>query len=211
MNYKANLLTRNLRTNYVLIDFESVQPKQLAALEHDHFKVMLFVGAHQAKLPYEIAAAIQRLGTRVEYIKISGHGPNALDFHIAFYIGEIASTNPTAYFHIISKDTGFDPLIQHLRARKIFAARSKDVAEIPLVKAASSKSPEERLGIVVAKLRQLKASKPRTIKTLKSTIASLFQKQLSDGQVTAVLDALHSSGLVAMTDKNVTYALPQNE
>ncbi len=208
MNQKT---THNLRTNYVLIDFENVQPKQLSALEQDHFKIMLFVGAHQAKLPYEIAAAIQRLGPKVEYIKISGDGPNALDFHIAFYIGEIASTNPNSYFHIISKDTGFEPLIQHLRARKIFAARSKDISEIPLVKATSSKSPEERLGIVVARLRKLKASKPRTIKTLKSTIASLFQKQLSDGQVTAVFDALHANGLVAITDKKITYALPQNE
>jgi septum formation topological specificity factor MinE len=197
-----------LRTNYVLIDFESVQPEQLAALDQDHFKVMLFVGAHQAKLPYEIAAAIQRLGAKVKYIKISGNGPNALDFHIAFYIGEIASADPTAYFHIISKDKGFDPLIQHLKARKILAARAKDISEIPLVKAANSKSPEQRLEIVVAKLRQLKASKPRTVKTLKSTIASLFQKQLSDGEVTAVLDALHSSGMVAITDEKVTYALP---
>lgn len=208
MNYKANLLTRNLRTNYVLIDFESVQPKQLAALDQDHFKVMLFVGAHQAKLPYEIAAATQRLGAKVEYIKISGHGPNALDFHIAFYIGEIASTNPTAYFHIISKDKGFDPLIKHLKARKIFAARSKDISEIPLLKASSAKSLEERLGIVIAKLRQLKASKPRAIKTLKSTIVSLFPKQLSDGQVNEVLDALKSRGLVAITDERVTYTLP---
>jgi hypothetical protein len=46
---------------------------------------------------------------------------------------------------------------------------------------------------------------------LKSTIASLFQKQLSDGQVTAVFDALHANGLVAITDKKITYALPQNE
>jgi hypothetical protein len=191
-----------------LIDFESVQPKQLAALDHDHFKVMLFVGAHQAKLPYEIAAAIQRLGTKVEYVKISGSGPNALDFHIAFYIGEIASADPTAYFHIISKDKGFDPFIRHLRARKIFAARAKDISEIPLVKAANSKSPEQRLEIVVTRLRQLKAAKPRTVKTLKSTIASLFQKQLSDREVTAVLDALHSRGLVAITDEKVTYALP---
>lgn len=208
MNNKTHLLTPNFRTNYVLIDFESVQPKQLAVLKQDHFKVMLFVGAHQAKLPYEMAAALQQLGAKVEYIKISGNGPNALDFHIAFYIGEIASTNPAAYFHIISKDKGFDPLIQHLKTRKIFAARAKDISEIPLVKAANSKSAEQRLENVVAKLRQLKASKPRTIKKLKSTIASVFQKQLSEGEVTAVLDALHSRGLVAITDQKITYVLP---
>lgn len=61
-----------LRTNYVLIDFENVQPAQLAALDQDHFKVMLFVGAHQAKLPYEVAAAIQRLGSRLNTSRSQG-------------------------------------------------------------------------------------------------------------------------------------------
>jgi hypothetical protein len=191
-----------------LIDFESVQPEQLASLDLEHFKVMLFVGAHQTKLPYSLAAAIQGLGARAEYIKISGNGPNALDFHIAYYIGQIASADPRAYFHIISKDKGFDPLIQHLKAKNIFAARAKDISEIPLVKATNSKSPEQRVEIVLAKLGQLKAAKPRTVKTLSSTIGSWFQKQLSDSEIAEVLDALQSKGVVTITDKKLTYALP---
>jgi hypothetical protein len=191
-----------------LIDFESVQPEQLASLDLEHFKVMLFVGAHQTKLPYSLAAAIQGLGARAEYIKISGTGPNALDFHIAYYIGQIASADPRAYFHIISKDKGFDPLIQHLKAKNIFAARAKDISEIPLVKATNSKSPEQRVEIVLAKLGQLKAAKPRTVKTLSSTIGSWFQKQLSDSEIAEVLDALQSKGVVTITDKKLTYALP---
>ena len=34
-----------LRTNYVLIDFESVQPTSLATLEQDPYRVVVFVGA----------------------------------------------------------------------------------------------------------------------------------------------------------------------
>ena len=49
----------NLRTNIVLIDFESVQPETLAALERDQFKVIVFVGASQAKVPFEVATALQ--------------------------------------------------------------------------------------------------------------------------------------------------------
>ena len=80
MNHKSNLLTRNLRTNYVLIDFESVQPESLAALEHDHFKVLVFVGATQTKVSFKLASEMQRMGDKAEYIKIAGSGPNALDF-----------------------------------------------------------------------------------------------------------------------------------
>ena len=93
-----------MRTNYVLIDFESVQTTSLELLTHDHFKVIVFVGVKQDKLPFEVAESLQQLGSRAEYIKISGRGPNALDFHIAFYIGRLVAEEPSAYFHVISKD-----------------------------------------------------------------------------------------------------------
>jgi len=123
-----------MRMNYVMIDFENVQPESLAILQQDHFKVMLFVGANQTNIPFPVADAMQTLCGRAEYVKITGNGKNALDFHIAYYIGQFAAKDPTAYFHIISKDTGFDPLIAHLKTKKIYAARESDIGEIPLIK-----------------------------------------------------------------------------
>jgi hypothetical protein len=164
-----------MRINYVLIDYENVQPSSLAGLEAEHFRVIVFVGASQSKLTFDTAAAVQKLGARAEYIKIAGSGSNALDFQIAFHMGRIAAEDPTAFFHIISKDTGFDPLILHMKERKVFASRSKDVADIPLLKAANSKSTPEKMDVVVANLQQRGASRPRTVKTLTSTISSLFQ------------------------------------
>ena len=76
-----------MRTNYVLIDYENVQPTSLAGLDAEHFRVLVFVGASQNKLTFDTAAAVQKLGARAEYIKIAGNGSNALDFHIAFHIG----------------------------------------------------------------------------------------------------------------------------
>lgn len=96
-----------MRTNYVLIDYENVQPKSLAALKADPcFKVHLFVGASQAKVAFEVAEAMQALGEHARYIKIAGNGSNALDFHIAYYIGQLSSQDANAFFHIISKDAG---------------------------------------------------------------------------------------------------------
>lgn len=116
----ANNTEGTLKNNYVLIDYENVQPKDLAILNGHPFKVIVFVGANQEKIPFSVASALQALGSNAEYVKICGNGSNALDFHIAFYIGEIAAKDPEAYFHIVSKDTGFDPLIKHLKERKIF-------------------------------------------------------------------------------------------
>lgn len=197
-----------MRTHYVLIDYENVQPDSLAGLDAEHFRVLVFVGASQNKLAFDTAAAVQKLGTRAEYVKIAGNGSNALDFHIAFHIGHLSNQDPTAFFHIISKDTGFDPLIQHLKERKLFASRSKDVSDIPLLKAANSKTLAEKIDLVVANIQQRGTSKPRTLKTLTSTVNSLFQKQLSDEELVSLVQGLQSKGFITVTDTKVTYALP---
>jgi len=197
-----------LRTNYVLIDHENVQIEALPGLDAEHFKVLIFVGANQNKLAYEIVAPVQKMGTRAEYVKISGNGSNALDFHIAFYIGQLATQDPKAYFHIISKDKGFDPLIQHLRSKKISIARSSSIADIPLLKASNAKTATEKIEVIVGNLKQRGSAKPRTIKTLSSTISSLFQKQLADEELTSLLAELQGKGWILTTENKVSYALP---
>ena len=198
-----------MRINYVLIDLENVQPASLAGLDAEFFKVLIFVGASQTKISFELASVAQRLGERATYIKISGNGSNALDFHIAYYIGKLAQQDPTAYFHIISKDTGFDPLVQHLKSQKIGVTRSKDIGDIPLFKAANSKTLQEKAGVVIANLKQRGASKPRTVKTLSSTILSLFQKQLPGEELTLLLAELQAAGAITITENKVSYALPE--
>lgn len=171
----------------------------------DHFKVIVFVGANQTKLPFEVAKSLQNLGSRAEYIKLSGHGSNALDFHIAYYIGRLAAIEPSAYFHVISKDRGFDPLIQHLRSKKILAGRVRTIADIPVVKASTAKSPHERIAVILAKLQQLKAAKPRTVKTLSSTIASLFQNRVSEEEIALLVQGLANQGYLDVVGTKVTY------
>jgi hypothetical protein len=197
-----------VRTNYVLIDYESVQPASIAVLEQECFKVMIFVGEKQAKVSFEVAASLQRLGAKATYVKMAGSGPNALDFHIAFYIGQLSAAEPDAYFHIISKDTGFDPLIAHLKSKKIFAARSKDVSEIPMVKTSNAKTPTDRLATVLANLRHRGASKPRTVKTLSSTINALFKRSLSEAELASLLESLKQQGVISISGARVSYALP---
>lgn len=200
-----------MRNNIVLIDFENVQPEALELLAQDHFRVLVFVGANQKKISFEVAASLQKLGTKAEYIKISGTGSNALDFHIAYYIGQIAAEDSSAYFHIVSKDGGFDPLIQHLKTKKILAGRVKSVGEIPLVKAGATKTLAERLQFVVDKLSLPKATKPRTVKTLTSAVGSFFQKQLSEEEVAEVIEALVKRGFISIAETKVSYTTLSGE
>jgi hypothetical protein len=74
-------------TNYILIDLENVQPKNLNILLDLPFRIYVFVGENQTKIPFDLAATMQSFGENAKYIKISGNGKNALDFHLAYYLG----------------------------------------------------------------------------------------------------------------------------
>jgi len=88
---RAEPIAGQLKTSIILIDFENVQPKDLTSLRGRPFKTKVFCGANQTKIPFALAAELQPLGPDAEYIRIQGTGRNALDFHIAYYIGRLAA------------------------------------------------------------------------------------------------------------------------
>jgi hypothetical protein len=197
-----------MRTNFILVDFENVQPKDIGLLKGGPFKVKVFLGPNQSRVPVTLATALQTLGDNAEYVCLETAGNNAVDFHIAYYIGVLSAEEPTAYFHIISKDSGFDPLIKHLKGRKIFARRSACIAEIPYFKPALPPGAEAQVELVVADLIRRKASKPRTKKSLMSTLHALFNKELSEQQLSQLFAALCTRGVVRVDGTKVSYDLP---
>ncbi|MDP0563177.1 MAG: PIN domain-containing protein [Candidatus Endonucleobacter sp. (ex Gigantidas childressi)] len=195
-------------TNYVLIDYENVQPKNFEILENHPFKVFVFVGANQVKVPFDLAVAMQALGKNAKYIKISGNGPNALDFHIAYYIGELATEDPKGYFHIISKDTGFDPLIKHLKSRNIRVLREKDLAEIPVLRISNATNRDEKITAIIKNLSGRGQSIPRKVKTLTNTINSLFTDKLEEKELLSIVKKLQEQKYIVVSENNVSYKLP---
>lgn len=197
-----------MRTNFVLVDFENVQPKDIGLLKDGPFKVKIFLGPNQAKIPVVLALSLQYLGSNAEYVVLETAGSNALDFHIAYYVGVLSAEDPSAYFHIISKDSGFDPLIKHLKGKKVFAQRSACISDIPFFKPALPVAPNSQIEIVVADLVRRKASKPRTQKTLLSTLHALFKKELSEQQLAQLFASLCNHGIVKIDGAKVPYTLP---
>lgn len=195
--------------NYILIDFENVHPKNLELVTKHPFKVFVFVGANQSKVPFDLADSMQLLGNDAKYIKIAGNGQNALDFHIAFYIGELAGKHPDAHFHIISKDKGFDPLIKYLKEkRKIKVMRETDLAEIPLLRVPVSTSNDEKIAAIVKNLGGRGQSRPRKVRTLENTINTLFTRKLEKNELSALIKELQKRKLIIVNQGNVSYKLP---
>lgn len=124
-----------MRTNYVLIDYENLPVKSLELFQEPHFRLRVFLGPKNSKLPTELVVAMQRMGERGDYVVLETSSPNALDFHIAYYLGRLALEEPTSFFHIISADKGFDPLLKHLKGKGIFAVRSESIEAMPCFKA----------------------------------------------------------------------------
>ena len=178
-------------------------------LDREHFKLVVFVGANQTKLRYDTAETVHRMGSRARYIKISGNGPNALDFHIAFYIGQLAAEEPDAYFHIISKDTGFDPLVAHLKTKRILASRWDSLDSVPLLKSVTAQSVEDRLSSILANLKQRGPAKPRTMKTLSTTLNALFRNELSELEISSLIDDMKSRGWISLQGVKISYALAE--
>ena len=197
-----------MKTNYIMIDMENVVPDNLELLDQDWVKVLLFVGKNQTKLPISIVKAVQRLGSRAQYVQMSGTGHNALDFHIAFYIGRIAATDKDAYFHIISNDTGFDPLIAHLKQEHVLADRVTKIEEIPaLIQLRIVSKPfSERISFAKERLQKPNAPRPRTRKTLTSHIAAMFLKALSDADISNIIDELFNDGCIRENGKRLIYS-----
>src|SRR6266513_131871 len=112
----------------LLVDYENIGKVDLGAVPAG-VRVPFFFGASQKSVPTGFLKAAVKLGERFVQIDIEGQGKNALDFHIAFYLGEYLARSPQSPCVILSRDKGFDPLIKHLVKRGFAVRRANSIAE----------------------------------------------------------------------------------
>lgn len=200
---------------FVLLDFENVQPKILERLRPGSARVKVFLGQHQTKLMLELVQRLQPFGADAEYIQIQGSGPDAVDFHIAFYIGHLAALDPTATFTIVSKDRGFDPLIRHLAQRGIECRR---LPELPAVSPARAEQPPTPLAPRAAERKPAKsaaaarvttdppATKPTsstTARTRANTVVEHLRKSSKPAKLLTLRSSIKALFKPALDDKAI--------
>ncbi len=122
---------------HILIDFENVKPTaaDLKLIRGAGYRVLLFHGPHQNKFDADIVKVLQPLGIQVEFIQCERAGKNALDFHIAFHLGRLveeskataSSSKDKTRLVIVSKDGGFDGLLDHIEKLGYAAMRVESV------------------------------------------------------------------------------------
>ncbi|MGO9805068.1 MAG: PIN domain-containing protein [Steroidobacteraceae bacterium] len=212
----------------LLVDYENIGKIDLAAIP-EGVRVPFFFGASQRTVPTDFLKAALKLGERFVPIDIEGQGKNALDFHIAFYLGEYLARSPDTACVILSKDKGFDPLIRHL-ARRGFAVRRANSMTEALSReapAAAARSPAGgRQGARRERTRReassregrslreealellggtQKARRPRRRKGLIGVLYSHFSRKVPESELQGLVDGLIADGQLSDTSGAITY------
>lgn len=185
----------------LFVDLENVQKVDLSLVPIDA-RVMIFYGITQRKLPEDLVVQAQPLGSRLKWIKISGQGPNALDFHIAFYLGQELASSPSSECAILSRDTGFDPLARHLQAlghscRRVLTLKDAFPGE--------ERTQADHFARLIELLKK-ETVRPAKRKGLSGKVKSWFPKLQEEARV-ALIQRLFDQSLVRESEKTLTYEL----
>ena len=140
---------------WAFVDYENVGSLESMNLS-EYEKVFVFCGPKNTKIKFGILPSTGFCS--IELIGLTTMGNNNLDFHLAFHLGrfhEIADENIT--FHIISDDSGFNGLVNHLKkiGRKCKKVSPKSSAPIKNAKSELS----DPASLVLSKLKQLDGRK----------------------------------------------------
>jgi hypothetical protein len=203
--------------NYVLVDGENIPDVDLGLFGDKTIHLILLFGARKSKLNVDLVEKLVEHASSVKFIRLTSPGKNALDFALAFYLGQAAASDPAASFHLVSKDTGYDPLIAHLRRQHLSVQRHDDYSFLPFqskpAKKAATKTaiPEpDLISRAVDGLRKCATNRPKKKKGLLGTLKNYLNKDATDRTRDDLLEKLISEGYVSIGEKDaVAYHLSE--
>jgi hypothetical protein len=216
--------------NHVFVDFENVHEIDLAVIGNKVVSFTLLVGPRQTKLDVCLVEKLFEHAASVQLVRLASTGRNALDFILTYYVGRAVAFDPTGCFHIVSRDTGFDPLIEHLLSKRIDARRHDSFATLtfsgparpsaPTTRAAAPKLKlpskpkaqppimDERAGQVLERLRKIATYRPRSEKKLLSYLIAQLGHKITEAEASDLVKYLSKAGHLVIGEKGtVTYHL----
>jgi len=217
--------------NHVFVDLENVPQVDLAGFGDRVVKLTLFLGDKQKRLDAELVQQLLDHAAHVHLVRLTSSGRNALDFTLTYYLGRAVAGDPTGFFHVVSKDKGFDPLIAHLRHHHVNAARhdafsgvmaqinpssasspireprrviSARAAVAPATGTDSTPPSDIPLTEVLAHLSRNRSHQPKRRAKLRAVLKNKFH--WDDDRSEQVIDQLIAAGHVGDDKGTLTYA-----
>ena len=121
-----------MQTHYLFVDYENAQLGNLGLISESPCltKIKIFLGRHQNMIPISLARALHAFGDDAEYVQVDSARHNAIEFNIAFQLGELAAQHPDARFSILSNDRAFNAIVEGLKAKGVSCARYADIESL---------------------------------------------------------------------------------
>ncbi len=197
------------------IDYENTQEFSGTIVQRNT-DIYYFLGPMQDKIPLEMVEKLQTRGSHVKWIKSSRVGPNALDFLLAYYIGKVISEIVYDQIYIISKDQGYDSLINHLNERGFNAVRLNTMLEYKSIKKKEDPKPlvllrplNQSVNFVINKLNKInRCHWPKTQQKLASHIKSLYRSEITEFEAMEIVNELIKLNKITCKDNDrITYSL----
>ncbi len=188
---------------YIYIDYENMGDlKELPQIDGKYF---IFIGENQGKIPRQF---VFPKGNK-ELIDIKGSGKNALDFHIVYFLAKNDDKEDVEHY-VLSKDSGYDPIIAFCKKENKVVKRIISIDEIIDSKGNINETVEEYTNVYLDHLKKIdKKRYPKSEKGLKSDIKSALGKKLSEKQIEEVVGLLYKKRYIAKNEKNIIYTLPK--
>ncbi len=203
--------------HHVFVDYENVPRVDAAIVGAPGVALTLLVGPKSTKLDAALVEKLLEHTGSVQLVRLAASGKNALDFALAYYMGRTANAHPGTHLHIVSKDQGFDPLIEHLRGRQVHARRHDDFTTLPFGKTsqparpapkAIAATPEDPMTRALEHLRKMDLSRPKKKRGLLGQLKSVLGKGAIDADAQTLLEKLIRAGHLTVGEKDVvTYSV----
>lgn len=180
----------------VYVDYENMgNIKKLVPIDGYY---IFFIGSTQTSIPKSLVLATNNI--KVEWVAIEGSGKNALDFHIAYFLGKKDLESDTLHF-ILSKDTGYDPLIAFInkKAKQEIAKRIislEDLKQQNVNNKPCEENPDYRTLLnflnSFAKVRR-----PKSEAKLESFIKTQIFTKKSDTEIRKLIEELYRNKVIS--------------
>ena len=216
--------------NHVFVDFENVHEIDHAIIGSKAVSFTLLLGSRQTKLDVSLVEKLLEHAASVQLVRLTASGKNALDFTLAYYIGRAVASDPAGCFHIVSKDTGYDPLIEHLRSKHIRAHRHESFATLTFAGAGKLPTPappavvpkgksqakhraqpailDEQAAQVLEHFRKPSATRPKNKEKLLSFLVAHLGHKITEAEALNLVKHLSQTGHLVIGEKDaVTYHL----
>ena len=219
---------------HLLVDFENLQPppEHVVRVRGEYSHLWVFHGPHQNKFDAAMVNAWKPLGDRLQLVQSSKNGKNALDFHIAYFLGvlreqDVAARRKSIYI-VVTGDGGFDALFDFMRGQGCAVDKTGSIPEALALaerlqtqakKSSGSKAVEkptalratlveEDIAKIVAALALDPKSRPATRKKLEPYVLARLGNKVTPAVAQAVVKQLTKRGVVTFDGEKIKYVLP---